>query len=262
MKRRIYYYSDVLNDDFATLPIKTILTPANFNYVPTNVFYRFFAFVVYHFVARPLVFIYVKVFFIQHFKNRKVLRKYKGKGYFIYGNHTNATADAFIPSLLSFPKKNYLICHPNATSIKGIKTLVKMLGALPLPSTIQGSKNYLESIKKIIENNKTITIYPEAHIWPYYCDIRPFTTTSFHYPHNLKVPCFTMTNVYIKRKLKWIKKPKMITYIDGPFYADYSLNKKESIQKLRDDVYQSMLKQVHKHPKYEYVKYIYTDKGL
>lgn len=32
----------------------------------------------------------------------------------------------------------------------------------------------------------------------------------------------------------------MVTYIDGPFYPDETLNAKEKKQKLRDDVYNTM----------------------
>lgn len=259
MKKKIIYYSDEYNDDFSRLKINTILTPSSFVYVNNNFFYKIFSFIFYEIIARPLVFVFIKVLYLQRFKNKKVLKKYKKEGYFLYGNHTNTLGDAFIPSLISFPKKNYIICNPDATSIKGLKTIVMMLGALPVPSTIKGNKNFNEAIKYLNGKNKSITIYPEAHLWPYYTSIRPFKNVSFTYPYILNKPCFTFTNVYVKRKIKFIKIPKIITYIDGPFYADQTLNKKESINKLKDEVFNSMINNNKLHEKYEY-KYIYIKK--
>lgn len=257
--KKIIYYSDELNDDFAENNIKTILTPSTHRYINHNPIYRFFTFIVYHIIASPLVFIFTKIAYHQKFINKKILKKYKKSGYFVYSNHTCLIGDAFMPTLLSFPKKNYLICNPDATSIKGLKTLVSMLGALPIPSTIKGNKNFLEAIKHHLNNKKAITIYPEAHIWPYYTKIRPFKNVSFTYPYMFNVPCFTMTTTYAKRKIG--KRPKIVTYVDGPFFCDMSLSKKESVQKLRDEVYNSMLKCSRINTQYEYIKYIHSEKN-
>ena len=42
----------------------------------------------------------------------------------------------------------------------------------------------------------------------------------------------------MKNKLN--KKITMVSYIDGPFFPDNSLNKKEAQEKLRDEVYKKM----------------------
>ena len=83
-------------------------------------------------------------------------------------------------------------------------------------------------------------IYPEAHIWPFYTDIRPFKDTSFRYPIQHNLPVFSMTNTYQKRRFS--SKPKMVTYIDGPFYADTSLPVRQQKKMLPDLVYETMKK--------------------
>lgn len=259
MKTKTIYYNDEYNDDFSKIKINTILTPSSYVYINNNFIFKILSFILYELIARPLVFLFIKIFYLQKFENKKVLKQFKKEGYFLYANHSNTLGDAFIPSLISFPKKNYIICNPDAISIKGLKTIVKMLGALPVPSTIKGNKNFNDAINNLINKNKVITIYPEAHLWPYFTSIRPFKSVSFTYPYNYNKPCFSFTNVYVKRKFKLIKRPKIITYIDGPFYADKSLNKKDSINKLKDEIYNSMLKNNSKHEKYEY-KYIYIKK--
>ncbi len=85
-----------------------------------------------------------------------------------------------------------------------------------------------------------IAIYPEAHIWPYYTKIRPFDEKSFRYPVDFDKPVFSFTNTYQKRKFS--KKPKMVTYVDGPFFPDASVPKKARQLKLRNEVYDAMTK--------------------
>ena len=85
-----------------------------------------------------------------------------------------------------------------------------------------------------------MTIYPEAHIWPYYTKIRPFEAVSFKYPVALDVPVYALTNTYHQRK-KGSDRVNIITYIDGPFYPDKSLKPKERQQVLRNQVYECMV---------------------
>ena len=118
-------------------------------------------------------------------------------------------------------------------------------------------ENFINAIKNKIDKNNVITIYPEAHIWPYYTKIRPFSNVSFKYPVEYNTPVFCLTNTYVKSKNS--KKPKIITYIDGPFFKDGSLNKKMQKQKLRDTVYECMLKRS-KNSNFEYIKYIKNEK--
>ena len=99
-------------------------------------------------------------------------------------------------------------------------------------------KNFLSYIDYRIGKNNSITIYPEAHIWPYYTKIRPFKSVSFKYPVKLNKPVFCITNTYQKRKNN---KVKIISYIDGPFFKNNELTSKEAEQDLRNRVYEKMV---------------------
>jgi hypothetical protein len=89
-----------------------------------------------------------------------------------------------------------------------------------------------------ISEGAAIVIYPEAHIWPYYTGIRPFPDTSFAYPVKLGTPVFCFTNTY--RKLRFSKKPQIVTYVDGPFFPDLSMSARDARKKLRCEVYEKM----------------------
>lgn len=235
-------YKDEINDDFAGTNIKTKQTPENFKYIHKNIFYRFFGGILYWIIAKPLVALFTKISSHQKFVNKKILKKYRKQGYLIYANHTLIPEDAFIPNMLTWSKRNYIIVGPDAISIPGIRTIVTMLGGYPIPASIKTGKTYLDGIDYLLKHNNAITIYPEAHIWPYYTKIREFKDVSFNYAYTSGVPVFSLTNTYVKSRNKLRKKPKVITYIQGPFFADQSLPRNESILKLRNEVRDSMVK--------------------
>lgn len=158
--------------------------------------------------------------------------------------------------MVVFPKDAYLIVHPNNVSIKVIGKITPSLGAIPLPGNAKAMKNFNKCIEKRIKQKHVVFIYPEAHIWPFYTKIRPFTNMSFSYPISYNVPTFAMTNVYKKRKNG---KPKMVTYVDGPFFPDEGLSMKDARQNLRDKVYNQMVLRS-KENDIEYIKYIYKEK--
>lgn len=256
MKQKTIYYSDPLNDDFAATNITPKPLPDNYKYVKTGFPYRVAKFVLYSVIARSVAALYVKLLYLQTTKNRSALRTAKDTGFFLYGNHTQYAADAFIPNVVTFPKTNYILVSPDATSIKGIRWLVTILGGVPVPG-IKQYRDFLRAMETYSSHN-VVTIYPEAHIWPYYTDIRPFSDVSFDYPVRYGKPVFSFTNVY-KKKLVGTR-PRIQTYIDGPFYPDNTLSSKEARLKLRNDVYNAMKSRVQSNDSYAYIRYEYRPK--
>ena len=261
-QQKIIYYNDEINDDFANNKIKTKPLKENFKYVKRSPWWTSRAWFVYYILAIPFGSLFCWLKYHTKVKNRKVLKENKHRGYFLYANHTQNAPDAFHPALSVYPKRNYVLVHHDAVSIKGLKNLVLMLGGIPVANTMNNMKLMKECINKRIKNKHTVTIYPEAHIWPYCTKIRNFKSTSFRYPVELDVPVYSSTTVYRKRtgisKL-WSKKPFVTIYIDGPFYADKTLNKKEATEKLRNQVYEAMVSHAHTPDNYEYIKYIKRD---
>lgn len=237
-KRKVIYYDDELNDEFSVAQITPKRIDESYKYIHTSIFKRFTRFFWYRVVATPLAFLYTKVFFCHTVMGREKLKEYKNTGYFIYGNHTQDIGDAFIPSMLNFPKENYTIVHANNVSMPFLGRVTPSMGALPLPDGMAAYKNFLSAIETRINQNHAVVIYPEAHIWPYYTGIRPFKDTSFSYPVKHSAPSFCFTNTYQKRAFG--KKPKIVTYIDGPFFPDTSLPLREQKKHLRDQIYNTM----------------------
>ena len=253
-KNKTIYYSDELNDDFASLGIKKKPLGDDFEYIHKNILWNTCSFVIYRMSAQPLVFVFVKVAHRQRFKNRKVLKTARKTGAFIYANHTNMLLDAFVPNIVKLRKRGYILVGPDTTSIPGLKNIVEMVGAIPLGQTLSENKEMLECINHRIAKNKGfITIYPEAHIWPYYTGIRDFKAGSFSYPCYTDTPVFAMTNCYQKKLIG--KHPKVVTFVDGPFYPDKNLPMKERKEKLRKQCYDTMVKRAKENSTYSYIVY-------
>ena len=186
-----------------------------------------------------------------------MLKKFKGKGYFVFANHTNKTSDVLSPHTISFPTKTYVVVASENMNIPILGNATKMLGALPLPSTLDGMRNFMNSMEKRLVEGHPVLIYPEAHIWPYYTGVRPYKSTAFRYPVKFQDPSFCYTTTYQKNGNK--KKPKIVIYIDGPFYPNKALDLKAQQEDLRDRIYNCMLERS-KNSDFEMIKYVKKEK--
>ena len=83
--------------------------------------------------------------------------------------------------------------------------------------------------------------------------IRDFPATSMKYPVELDVPSFTLTTTYHRRRFG--RKPRTVTYLDGPFYPDHSLPPRARAQTLRDEIYKTMVRRSQESD-YEYIRYV------
>ncbi len=246
------YYENELEDEFSSKKITPKVIDEKYDYLGGPLF-KVIRAVLYRGIATPLATLYCKATLAHKVIGKEKLKSVeKDDGYFLYGNHTQETADAFIPSLVSFPRSVYVIVHPNNVSMPVLGKLTPYLGALPIPSNLKAMRSFKNAIDKRLIEGAVITVYPEAHIWPFYTGIRPFPSTSFKYPVEFNAPSFAMTTTYQKRK-RGIK-PQAITYIDGPFYPDMNVCPKDRAEKLRNEIYEAMVERS-KLSNCEYIRY-------
>ena len=248
----IFYYSDPLKDEFPGFKKNTTTVDKNFKYISKNPFWNLISFLIYRIILTPFAYFHCRKKFKYKIKNREVFKKHPHEGYFVYSNHTLEGGDAFFPSIANAPRKPYIVVHADNVSTKGTKNFIMMLGAIPIPTKLNGMPKFIETIKQRWAQGHPIYIYPEAHLWPYYTKIRPFEATSFRYPAELNSPVYASTTTFEKPKRG--KAPKVTIYIDGPFYPDPALSVKENQQKLRDQVYAAMVERS-KNSNYEVIKY-------
>ena len=265
-KGDVIYYSDELNDDFAGTGIDTQKVEADFPFLPKGFLWRKGDFIAYYLIAIPAVFIICAVFGGMRFENRRevsrLIKKNGGRGVFLYSNHTH-WLDAFVGPLVSFPYKAQVLVSPDTVSIKGLRTIVQMLGAIPVPSTKEGARPFTEAIEARINQGRSVMIFPEAHIWPYCTTIRNFKAGSFRYPTKLGTPVLGVCVGYRKRRglLRFLKTPARIVTVSRPFYPDASLPAPYAKQALRDEVYAWLVETAERTSDYAYVTYVRAEDG-
>lgn len=248
--KKVLYY-DSYTDDVVTNKNQEYKIKLNYKWIHTNIIYRTCSRLLYYF-AYIISFFYCKFCLHVKIENRKILRKYKKKGYFLYGNHTQMIGDVFIPAHVAKEKRVYVIVSQANLGMVGIGQILPMLGAIPKSDSIGETKKVLDTVLTRIKTNKCVVIYPEAHVWPYYTKIRPFKSASFKFPVLCNAPSFVMTTTYYKRKFG--KKPGIKVYVDGPFIPDNNISKKERQEKLSREIYECM-KNRSKNSTYEYIEY-------
>lgn len=252
-QQRVIYYTDEMNEEFSEFKTEPPYIGADYVYIRDSARDRFLGFFLYYIVFYPAAFFYSRMILGQKTVGRKLLRPYLKKGLFLYGNHTQPTGDAFMQTTLTFPSKNYVIVDPRNLKVPVVGHATPHLGALPLPSDMKAFRNFRNAVAQRVKEGHAVVIYPEAHIWPYYTKIRPFPDNSFGYPVSLDVPAFCFTNTYVKRLFG--RKPRIVTYVDGPFFPDKNLDARAARQKLRDEVYAKMCERAG-NSTVEYIKYI------
>ena len=249
-ERTIYYNS--YTDDVVVSANQDFKLPENYEWIGKGFGYHFLCVVIYA-VAIIFTFFYTKLYWHLKVVGRDKLKETKGKGYFMYANHTQPFGDVFLPAWVNINRRIYTVVSQANYGIPVIGKLLLYLGALPLPEGIKGMKKFNEAISKRISQKKCVIIYPEAHVWPCYTKIRPFGAGAFHYPVNQEAVVYSMTTTYQKR---WIgKRPKITIYIDGPFYPNKELRSKEQRQLLCQQVFEAMDNRS-KASNYEYYNYI------
>lgn len=251
----VIYYTDELNDEFSEAQITPRVIDGSYSYSHSSFRAKAARVWWYHIFIKPIAWIYLKTRYHHKIVNRQALKKIGKQGFYMFGNHTNPVADALIPTMVQVrhPKDTYVIVHPNNVSMPVLGKITPALGALPLPDDMDATKNFLQTVKQTVEEGRCVMIYPEAHIWPYYTKIRPFVDSSFRYPIQSHAPVYCLTNTYQKKRFG--KNPKMVTYIDGPFYPAEGLKGKEAKADLRNQVYEAMVERS-KNNNIELIRYV------
>lgn len=233
MKNKVYVYRDYSDDFFDDGKPHDL--PQNYQWIKTDFSSKLKSVFTY---SLAVIFgaVYCRLFLHMRVKNAKILTQCK-TGFFLYGNHTQPVGDVFIPALCCFPKRIYTVVSPANFDLPFIGKILFPLGALPIPHSLNRMKDFGLALHQRVRERHPVIIYPEAHVWPYYTGIRPFSSAAFKYPEKYNVPAFCMTTTYQKRVFG--KKPAMTVYINGPFKG-CGKTAKERAEDLRKTIYDCM----------------------
>lgn len=256
-KKPIYYFNE-LEDDFGKKHIATNLYHGQV-VIQRKGFYSLVSNLFFYLIAVPIVYCLMKLKGVK-IRGKENIRKLKfeKKGFYIYSNHAGIF-DTTIQYIISLPRRNETIGYSDAESNPGLRFIVPLLGYIPLPTDVHDMRKFNDAMKFYLEKNHTITIYPEAHIWPTYTKIRNFKRVSFRYPATFNVPILPVFYARRVRKGFWklFSHPRITCLIGEPIYPDSSLSVKENAQQMGDKCYEALKALSESIPQEEYWKYVY-----
>ena len=128
-------------------------------------------------IITPILWILNKVMFGFEVEGVENLRKVSG-GKITISNHVHPM-DCTMNGLINFPERTYFPTLATNFKIPFIRHLIRILYAIPIPKKQAQKEKFFEQINKALLDGKTIHMYPEAALWPYYEKIRPFKKGAF-----------------------------------------------------------------------------------
>ena len=251
------YYSDFNEDFMHTKTVKDIVVDEKYQYIPKNPLVRIFRNLMYYSLGYPGVKLIDRFSYGVKVYGKKNLKKIKGA--LLVGNHSNEFDGCFAIVEVSGPRKCYVIANKDAIEVPVARFFTKAFGALPVADTNKGLANLNNSVVKLLQKGNRVAIFPEAHIWPYYTGLRPFSSVGFHYAVKANVPVvpFAVTYRLRKGKNKMAKKPKVNITILNPIYPDKNKTLSENKAYLAQEAYEQIKQALEKanSPKlYDYIK--------
>jgi len=235
-QKTIYYRH--LTDDVVVNQHQDYKLPADYRYLRSSAYQRgqrAFQLLV-RAVTAPIVAWGMHV----HFANRDLLAPYRHQAKYIYANHTAPVGDALKPFQVACDLA--VLVAPSNLKLPILGHFLPLGGVIPIPGHLHQYRDFLAAIKATITANRTLFIYPEAHVWPFATMIRPFEPGAFRYPVQQPAPVFSMTTTY--QRTPWHCRPKATVFFDGPFYPDASLPAKAQQQQLQAQVQAAMEQRV------------------
>lgn len=248
--KTIVYHS--FSDDVVESKNQSYKVSESYQWVREDRWFRIFSRVLYK-IFRLAGILYCKCFLHISIKNKEILVRYRQTGFFLFANHTQPVGDVFLPAWAVSPKRIYTVAGTANMGIPIIGKLLPFLGILPVPETFPQMRQFTEALDRRIQEKCCIVIYPEAHVWPYYTQIRSFPDTSFRFPVEADVPVFCMTTTYQRRRFG--KKPRITVYLDGPFLPEKDVHRKISQKHLKEAVFRCMQERS-RMSDYDYIHYV------
>ncbi len=200
----------------------------NYKFVLKNVFFKTFSFIFYIFVFVVLG-MFLWFYYLPKVKGRKNLKKIKNAVF--VSNHVFAL-DCAILDIYALPfKRPYIVADKNSFSLPIVKPIIRSLLAVPIPEEIGPYKNFVKSLDRELQHGKSLLIYPEGSLWPYFPQVRPFKNGAFRFAVKNNLPVVPIVLSF--RKPNWFyrmlgrRSPLITINILPAVYIDKDCNARE-----------------------------------
>lgn len=206
----------------------------NYRYININPLFLFFSDLLYM-IAFPILWIINSLASNLKIYGRENLRKIEG-GKITISNHVHVM-DCTMVGLANLPSKTYFLSLKSNFNIPIVNGIIRLLNAIPIPDDIENKKNFINAIDNLLKDGKTLHVYPEASLWPYYKDLRDFKSGAFRFAVENNMPIVPMVFKFREPTgfFKYLKrKPAISLYILEPIYPDKNLSTELASEKLKE----------------------------
>lgn len=148
----------------------------DYEYIVNDPIFNFFSDLIFYIIT-PILWIFNKVMFGFEIEGIEKLRKISG-GKITISNHIHPM-DCTMNGIINFPERTYFPTLATNFKIPFIRHLIRILYAIPIPKKLKQKEEFFNQINEALLSGKTVHMYPEAALWPYYEKIRPFKKGAF-----------------------------------------------------------------------------------
>ncbi len=216
-------------------PKEVVLKP-NYKFYNRNPFFLFFAWIILWLTRLWLI----VPRFLMGVRTTGRKNKRKVKGAIMISNHIHPLDAFFLVSTFYF-QKVYVTMLQSNLGFGIVSKYWRLAAAVPIPTDRHLLRKFNQETEQVLNKKKNILIYAEAALMPYCDHIRNFLPGAFHYAVAYDRPilpcCFTFHKPKGIYKLIRRKKPRIHCNILEPYYITHTDNRKNDIEKAREDVH-------------------------
>lgn len=205
-----------------------------------NIFYYLF----YYVIVVPILWIVNKIIYGLKIEGKENIKNIK-TGAISVSNHV-LILDCSMIGLALAPRKIYYTTREGSFKIPFVRKLIKILGAIPIPTGTKNKENFIKQIKEALYSGKIIHFYPEASMWPYHDKIRNFKNGAFNLAIKSDVPVIpiviTFRNPRGIRKIFKRKKDVTLKILEPIKLEKNNFDVMHNVHKLKEKVCEAMKK--------------------
>ena len=212
-----------------------------YRFVNRNIFFRLGSALLFYVIAVPLLDIVARLFFGLKITGKKNMRYLKG-GAVTVTNHVHVLDSPMVACTL-FPRKPFFATLKANFEIPVVRRVVRLLGGVPIPESPKALHAFLEYMRIQLEKGRIVHFYPEASLWPWHEELRPFRNGAFHLAVKSDVPVLPMVFTFrepgkLMGKLR--KKPLVTLRIGAPEYPAKTGSERSRVLQMRSAVQEAM----------------------
>ncbi len=208
----------------------------NYKFICKNGIFNLISNLIFHIFA-PIVWILNKVLFGFKIEDGQNIRKVED-GKITISNHVHPM-DCTMNALVNYPTRTYFVSLASNFKIPVIRHLIRLLYAIPIPNKQSQKVRWKNELENALKEGKTIHIYPEGALWPYYEKIREFKKGAFQMAVEANVPIIPISYEFEEPEgvFSLYKKKKCIhARVLEPVYPNVSLPERKRVEDLKQRV--------------------------